>query len=150
MNFRRLNQCSIEKKTRDYFISIQPKTFCMLYRHRGLSNNFSVTSPTSWRIRSKCIQKFKQNAMRNMHYSQFLMYNVYTEYCNGNLWKHFLQKTKKWSQNKCFLIFKYSILTSAAPISSAKLGTALNDLPWMAYVSEAQFYKSWRAFLHRS
>lgn len=150
MNFRRLNQCSIEKKQGIILSVFNPELF-MLYRHRDLSNNFSVTSPTSWRIRSKCMQKFKQNAMRNMHYSQFLiLYYVYTEYCNGNLWKHFLQKTKKWSQNKCFLIFKYSILTSAAPISSAKLGTALNDLPWMAYVSEAQFYKSWRAFLHRS
>lgn len=115
------------EKTRDYLISIQLKTFHMLYKHNDLSNNFNVTLPTACIIRIKFIQKFKQNAIRNMHYSQFLiLYYMYTEYCNGNTWKHFLQKIEM-SQNKYCLIFKYSTLTFAVSISFCKVGNSIKS-----------------------
>lgn len=44
-------QCSIEKKTRDYFTNIQPKIFHMLYKRNDLSNNFDVILATSCKIR---------------------------------------------------------------------------------------------------
>lgn len=64
---RRLNAALRKKKTRDYLISIQIKTFHMLDKHKDFSNNFDVTLPTSCTIRIKFIQKFKQNTIRNMH-----------------------------------------------------------------------------------
>lgn len=75
----------------------------MLYRHRDLSNNFNVTSPPSWRIRSKYIQKFKQNAMRNMHYSQFLIhYYVYTDIARETFESIFLKKIRNEAKINAF------------------------------------------------
>lgn len=74
------------RKNKGLFYQYSTQNFLYAVQAQRFTNNFNVTSPTSWRIRSKCIQKFKQNAMKNMHYLQFLiLYYVYTEYCNGNL-----------------------------------------------------------------
>lgn len=121
------------EKTRNYFISIQPKTFHMLYKHNDLSISVSLyqlyvelelnehRNPSKMLLETCTTQSFK--------YSTIYIY-IYTEYTMETFESIFFKNTEM-CQNKCFLIFKYSILTCAAPISFARLGTALNYLPLM-------------------
>lgn len=64
----------------------------------------------------------------------------HTEGCNGNLKSCFFRNHKR----------PVFALTSPAAKSLERLETALGHLPLMVNVSEAQVYKSSRAFLHRS
>lgn len=128
MSFRRKFNAAL-RKNKGLFHQHSTQNFSYATQAKFL-NNFDVTYQLH--VELEWIQKFKQNAIKNMHYSVFNTLLCIYWLLQWKPLKAFSSKKTEMSPNKSFLIFKYSILTFAAPSNFARLGTALNYLPLMA------------------
>lgn len=135
MNFRGNLTNAALRKNKGLFHQHSTQTLHMLCKHNDIKFmslyqfhvelELNVHRNSSKMLLETCISL----VLNTLFYMRIYIY-IYTEYYNVNLQKYFLQK-REMRHNQCFLIFKYSIGTCAAPISFARLGTALNYLPLM-------------------